>query len=40
MNHMDWLSFFIGFCSMGGFWLTLLVGCYLAYQNTKSKKGE
>jgi hypothetical protein len=41
MTNMDWLSFFIGFCTMGGFWLTALIGGYLAFQaKKKTEKGE
>lgn len=39
MSGMDWLSFFIGFCTMGGFWLSVLIGGYLIYKANR-KKGE
>lgn len=28
---MDWMSFFIGFAIMGGFWLSILAGVCVAY---------
>lgn len=37
---MNWTSFFIGFCTMGGMWLTLMAGIYIAYNNKGDKKDE
>lgn len=37
---MDWISFFIGFSVMGGFWLTILVALFVIFKTKGGNNNE